>query len=138
MGEDSLDEGTPAVSTPTEQERLAQRLRDAREYLGLSQEFVAEQLQIPRAAVSAIETAKRKVSSLELKQLARLYRRTCGYFLGEQELAEDDDVVAAALHRTTKKLSGADKEQVLRFAQFLQQAPSGPRTPGDSSQSASD
>ena len=56
-----------------EQERLSQHLREAREFLGLSQEFVAEQLGLSRAAVSAIETNRRKVSSVELKQFARLY-----------------------------------------------------------------
>lgn len=117
-----------------EQERLSQRLREAREYLGLSQEFVAEQLEIPRAAVSAMETAKRKVSSLELKQLSRLYRRNYDYFLGEQQAAEPEDTVAQALFRTTKKLSDKDREQVLKFAQFLRQSEGGPRASKDPEQ----
>jgi len=110
-----------------EQERLSQRLREAREYLGLSQEFVAEQLEISRAAVSAMETGRRKVSSLELKQLARLYRRNYEYFLGEEEVTEPEDAIAQALFRTTKKLSDQDREQVLKFAQFLRQSEGGPR-----------
>jgi len=44
-----------------DEERLSQRLREAREYLGMSQEFVAEHLGLSRASVSAIETTKRKV-----------------------------------------------------------------------------
>ena len=62
------------VSSEQEQEALGLRLKEAREYLGMSQEFVAEQLGVPRASVSTMETGKRKVSSLELKQLARLYK----------------------------------------------------------------
>src|SRR5579884_372040 len=115
-----------ATAQLAEQERMAQRLREAREYLGLSQEFVAEQLRIPRAAVSAIETAKRKVSSLELKQLSRLYRRDYDYFLGDDETTETEEV-AAALYRATKKLSERDKEQVLKFARFLEQSGGPPR-----------
>ena len=52
------------------EELLGSRLRDAREYLGLSQEFVAEQLRIPRASISAIETGKRKVSTRELSEFS--------------------------------------------------------------------
>jgi transcriptional regulator with XRE-family HTH domain len=130
MGRDPKEESQPTTSPPAEQERLAQRLREAREYLGLSQEFVAEQLGIPRAAVSAMETAKRKVSSLELRQLSRLYRRDYAYFLGgEDEESDQEEAVVAALYRATKKLSAVDKEQVLKFAQFLQQAGGSPRTP---------
>jgi len=42
-----------ARGAETEHERLGSLLREAREYLGLSQEFVAEKLGIPRASVSA-------------------------------------------------------------------------------------
>ena len=116
-----------ALSTPQpdDQERLSQRLREAREYLGLSQEFVAEQLGIARLAVSAMETSKRKVSSLELKRLAKLYRRPYEYFLGQDDLSEEDrekEEHVSALYRTTKDLSPQDREQVLRFAQFLRHA----------------
>ena len=105
-----------------EQERVSQRLRDAREYLGLSQESVAEQLGIPRASVSALETGKRKVSALELKQLAKLYKRPVSYFLAEQEVEEPEDTTVKALFRTTQALNPEDRQQVLRFAQFLRQA----------------
>lgn len=59
-----------------EQRRLGRNLRDAREHLGLSQETVAERLGIPRPSISAVETGRRKVSSLELKRFAQLYERS--------------------------------------------------------------
>src|SRR5438046_3096503 len=111
------------LSPEEEQERLGKRLQEAREYLGLSQEYVAEQLGIPRASVSAMETGKRKVSSLELKQLSRLYRQTVEYFLGEEDMVpqgQPKDEAMNALYRTTKDLTAEDRLQVLRFAQFLQ------------------
>lgn len=106
-----------------EQERLGELLREAREYLGLSQDDVAEHLGIPRPSVSAIEGGKRKVSSLELKKLARLYRRPVSYFLEEGQVeAETDDETTRALFRTAQDLSESDREQVLKFAQFLRKA----------------
>jgi transcriptional regulator with XRE-family HTH domain len=110
-----------------EQERLATRLREAREYLGLSQEFVALQLGVPRASISALEAGKRKVSSLELRDLARLYKRPVTYFLAEKEETFGDSIDESvhALFRATKNLSEEDRQQVLRFAEFLRGAGSG-------------
>ena len=107
-----------------EQERLATRLRESREYLGLSQEFVAAQLGVPRASISALEAGKRKVSSLELRDLARLYKRPVTYFLAEKEETFGDSIDESvhALFRATKNLSEEDRQQVLRFAEFLRGA----------------
>ena len=108
---------TEAPETDTnEQMALAQRLREAREYIGLLQEDVATALDIPRASVSAIESGKRRVSSLELRRLGRLYRRPVAWLLGEEGTEVDMD---APLYRATAALSDQDKEQVLRFAEFL-------------------
>lgn len=100
-----------------EQRVVAARIREARESLGLTQGEVSGALQIPRTSVHAMETGKRGVSALELRRLARLYRRRVEWLLGE----EDAPVAAAdgALYRATRDLSEEDKEQVLRFAQFL-------------------
>ena len=111
-------------------DRLSRRLREAREYLGLSQEAVSEHLGVPRAAVSAMETGKRKVSSLELKRLAKLYRRDYHYFLESDEESRGDHNsgdISKALFRITDQLKDSDREQVLRFAEFLKQAGSPPR-----------
>lgn len=98
------------------QRRLAERLRQAREYLGLSQRFVAEQTGIPRVAISAIENGRRRVEALELEALARLYRYPITYFL-DGALEEPPSV--RALAREAQELTERDREEVLRFAQFL-------------------
>lgn len=118
---------TNAGSEPDalEPAELGRRLREAREYLGLSQEHVADYLKIPRPSVSAIEAGKRGVSFQEMKRLAELYRRPLSYFSGEEAPATDE--TTDALFRTTQELSSADREQVLRFAQFLRTA--GPAKP---------
>jgi len=103
---------------------LSRRLREAREFLNLSQQFVAKQTQIPRSAISDIERGARKVDSLELKRLAALYRLPVDYFLGNappNELAGGpDDPTVRALARAASEMGDAEKEQVLRFALFLQ------------------
>jgi transcriptional regulator with XRE-family HTH domain len=105
---------------------MGARLRRAREYLGLAQEAVAEALAVPRASVSAMESGRRKVSSLELRDLARLYKRPLEWFYADdaQPIAEDETV--SALFRATKNLKPEDKEQVLRFAEFLKGAGQAP------------
>jgi len=106
-----------------QQSRLGSLLKEAREYLGLSQESVAAKLGMPRASVSALESGKRKVSSLELKRLAQLYKRPLSHFLTDEPGShEPEDRTTVALFRTTKSLTDEDREQVLRFAQFLKRA----------------
>ena len=110
------------------QAELAARLREARTYLGLVQGDVSNALGIPRASISEIESGKRKVTSLELRRFARLYRRSVGWLLGEEEV---DLSSHAPLFRATEALSAGDKEQVLRFAEFL----AGAGEPGGSAES---
>src|SRR4051795_11503796 len=100
---------------------LVERLRDTREYLGLSQQFVAEQTGISRSAISDIERGERRVESIELKRLSKLYRYPAEYFLGsdptENESADADTIQALA--RAAGDLTPEDREQVLKFADFL-------------------
>ncbi len=102
---------------------LAERIRQERSYVGLSQADVAEVLGIPRAAVSALETGKRRVTGLELGRLAELFGTSVDRLLGRDVPADD---TTAALFRATKSLTDADKEQVLRFAEFLRGAGQAP------------
>lgn len=102
---------------------LAERLRSEREYLGLSQDQVAKALDLPRAAVSAFETGRRKVSSVELARLAKLYGTTPDRLLGSEAPVDER---TTRLFRATKNLSDHDKDQVLRFVEFLSNAGSAP------------
>lgn len=95
---------------------VVERLREAREVLGLTQEDVARALGIPRTSVHAFESGKRKVSVGEIRKLARLYQRPVGWLIGEEA---DPDVQGTALYRAASGLSEGDRAQVLRFAQFL-------------------
>lgn len=104
---------------------LGQRLRDVREYLGLSQDEVAKATDLARSAVSLIEAGQRKVDALELKKLAELYQRPASEFTGELEVAAPPPKAVAHLARAAAQLSEADQAELLRFAEFLRaKAPS--------------
>lgn len=112
----------PATDTPAqanERADIAARLKEAREYLGLSQQEVAAALTLPRTAVSMMESGQRGVDSLELKALAKLYQRPMSFFTGEEETALGSDV--ALLAKQVAKLSEQDRNELLRFSEFLMQ-----------------
>ncbi|MFM0059833.1 helix-turn-helix transcriptional regulator [Paraburkholderia phytofirmans] len=104
-------------STDEQRGLLAQRLREAREYVGLSQEDVAAVLGVKRTAVTHIEAGSRKVEAVELDKLSQLYGKTVQFFLTGESLAEDTRV--AFLARATHGLSDKDFEELGRFAEFL-------------------
>jgi len=64
-------------------EDLAARIRQAREAAGFTQDDVAGALGISRPAVVMLEAGKRKVSSVELATLARLFGRSMHDFFDE-------------------------------------------------------
>ena len=52
---------------------MHERLKEARKYLKLSQEFVARQMHLSRPTISAIESGQRKVTAEELAGFSKLY-----------------------------------------------------------------
>lgn len=101
---------------PDEWVDLGKRLREVREYLNLSQNDVATGTGIPRSAISDIERGQRKVDSLELKRFAKLYRYPVSYLLGEESPEQE---AATVLARAVTGLTGQDRQELLRFAEYL-------------------
>ncbi len=102
-----------------ERQGLAERLKEAREYLGFSQEEVAKFLGIARTALSNIETGQRRVEAIELKRLAQLYKRPVAYFTGEEL---DDKILSEEIEHLARRasaLSAQDRGELARFAEFL-------------------
>ncbi len=101
---------------------MSERLKNAREYLKFTQQSVSERTGIPRTAISEIEGGRRRVDSLELKKLARLYRYPVSYFLNEDLDAIPAEHALAALPRkvTSLNLKPEALTQVMKFAQFLE------------------
>jgi len=105
---------------PSDAQELARLLREQREFLNLSQSFVAEQTGIARSAISDIERGTRRVGSLELKRFAELYRMPVSYFLGQDdELDGASNPTVKALARAAGDMTEEDRNEVLRFARFL-------------------
>lgn len=127
------DEKPPVRDDEQEWRALGERLRQAREYLGLSQQEVSELLGVSRPAVTQMEAGRRKVSTLELREFARLYRRPYEWLVGETAEQTQDDYVTQALYRTTRELSDRDRAQLLNFAQFLSGAGGPPPPPRERS-----
>jgi transcriptional regulator with XRE-family HTH domain len=114
---------TTANETDDQRQQIAARLREAREYVGLSQDEVAASLGLSRPAITLIESANRRLEAVELAKLARLYGKSSEYLLNGDESAE----VKSNLEffaRTMKDLTSSDLAEVARFAAFLKQSKS--------------
>jgi transcriptional regulator with XRE-family HTH domain len=112
--------GFASTSTEPDRQALGERLRVAREYVGLKQEEVAKQLRIPRSALSNIEAGQRKVDALELTRLAKLYQRPVTWFTGEETAAGRKlPSEVAYLAKAAESLSKQDRQELARFADFL-------------------
>ena len=113
----------PAGFTPgpePDRKALGERLRIAREYVGLKQDEVARYLSIPRSALSHIETGQRRVDALELSRMARLYQRPLSWFTSEVAPPETDlPAEIAHVARAAATLSSQDRQELARFADFL-------------------
>lgn len=102
-----------------DREDLGARLREAREYLNLSQDEVAKALSLPRSAMSLMEAGQRKVDALELKRLAEIYQRPIAFFTGEKRQSAPLPEEVQHLARTASKLTDQDREELVRFAEYL-------------------
>lgn len=101
------------------QQELAARLRRAREASGLTQDEVARFLGVSRSAVAQIEAGKRKVDSVELGILARLFGRSPADFLAS-EFEEDGSSVILRVFKDMDLDSMARKE-LLRYLEIVRE-----------------
>jgi transcriptional regulator with XRE-family HTH domain len=104
---------------------LARRLREAREYVGLSQDEVAAALGLSRPAITNIESGTRKVEAIELERLSGLYGRSVESLLSGETSSVGERV--AFLARATQGLSDKDLDELARFAAFLRSGPKSKR-----------
>lgn len=99
---------------------IGSKLRECREYLGYSQDEVAESVGLSRSAISLIESGERKVDVLELKQFAELYQRPIDFFTGDLVAGRARDEPVTALFRRVTNLTESDKAELMRFVEFLE------------------
>lgn len=101
-------------------ERIAARLRLARESAGLTQGQVARLMQMHRPTISEIEAGRRRVSAEELAQLAGLYGVSTTWLTTERESEPgeaDDRILLAA--RQLSKLKQADLNRLMNLIRML-------------------
>ena len=119
MPDKGKERGQSSHDDSVDRRKLGARLREAREYLGLSQDEVAKYLGIPRTALSHIESGQRRMDALELKKVALLYKRPVAYFTGESQADTDMPEDVAHLARAAADLSENDRQELNRFAEYL-------------------
>lgn len=103
----------------TERAKIGERLKEARRYVGFSQEEVATLLKVPRTAVSEMESGHRRVEALELKRLAEIYRQSVGFLTGEEDVGVEMSAEVIHLARQANALSADDRAELGRFAEYL-------------------
>ena len=99
--------------------KIGDRLRQAREYLELKQEEASEAVGLSRSALSMIENGRRKVDVVELARFAKAYGQSIEALTGTAKSAPLPESVKA-LARAATELSAADRDELIRFAEYLQ------------------
>jgi len=64
-----------------EHKHLIERLKRARKEVGLDQEQVAKRLKKTQSYISKIESGQRRVDIVQLKEFARIYKKSINYFV---------------------------------------------------------
>lgn len=102
-----------------EWKKIGDRIRNERKYRGYSQQEVADYLDVSRSSVSLMENGERKINSIELKQLADFFNTTIDTLISEEDPNARDDQEVRMVARAASELSPEDREEVIRFAEFL-------------------
>ena len=94
---------------------MYERLKAARKYLKLSQEFVARQMNLSRPTISAIEAGQRKVSAEELDRFSKLYGVSVDELMYGKTSEQAETVMFA---RAFSELSDFDKREIMHLIDF--------------------
>lgn len=94
---------------------MHERLKAARKYLKLSQEFVARQMNLSRPTISAIESGQRKVTAWELDSFSKLYGISAEELMyGKKSETAETEMFARAF----SELSEIDKKEIMNLIDF--------------------
>src|SRR5579883_2816061 len=108
------------IMTVTQAE-LGRRLKLARETSGLTQQQVAASLNVPRPGIAQIESGNRAVSSLELEQMCRLYRRHMADFFAQAFEEDPTHVLLRALEAPEFFDDGINRQALLQCAKLCRE-----------------
>jgi transcriptional regulator with XRE-family HTH domain len=95
---------------------IGKRIREARKMAGLSQGQLAGLLRLHRPAVSEIEAGNRRVSAVELRQIAELLDVSVSWIVGEasDKVNEEDPRIQLAA-RELRRLKPSDLDRLLKL-----------------------
>ena len=91
--------------------KIGIKLKKAREYLNLTQEQVANILNLGRDAILRIEKGTRKVSAEELSNFSQLYKISMEELVDNHDILNNEQVYA----RGFSKLSKEDQKEILNL-----------------------
>lgn len=94
---------------------MHERLKQARKFLKLSQEFVARQMNLSRPTISAIELGQRKVTAEELGRFSMLYGISTDELMNGKITNEAETLMFA---RAFSELSDIDKKEIMNLIDF--------------------
>ena len=90
------------------------RLKDARKYLNLTQEYVAKYVGIPRTAITSIESGQKSISIDELKKFSEIYGLSCDQIIH----GEDENQEVKEYSRIYHELPERDKMEIHNLLEF--------------------
>ena len=91
-----------------------ERIKELRNELHLSQDYVAKYLGISRSTYTQMENGKRKVLADEVTKLSNLYGVSTDSLLNNKELSQPATVFA----RSFEKLDQRDQEEIMNLIRF--------------------
>lgn len=95
--------------------KIGERLRKLRKYIGLSQEQVAEILNVGRDAILRIEKGERKIDLQELINFSKLYNITIDELTMDEQTTNANEIAFA---RGFKELSEKDQKEIISLIEY--------------------
>ena len=96
---------------------INERIKNFRNRLHLSQEYVANFLGINRATYTQMENGKRKITAEDISRLSELLGVTADALLNENKISQPSTVFA----RSFEKLDENDQAEIMNLIKFKEQ-----------------
>ena len=96
---------------------INERIKNYRNQLHLSQEYVANFLGINRATYTQMENGNRKITAEDVSKLSELFGVTADALLNENKLSQPATVFA----RSFEKLDENDQAEIMNLIKFKEQ-----------------
>ena len=96
---------------------INERIKNFRNRLHLSQEYVANFLGINRATYTQRENGKRKITAEDISRLSELFGVTADALLNENKISQPSTVFA----RSFDKLDENDQAEIMNLIKFKEQ-----------------